>query len=138
MSLPASQQNALDAIDDGLRHGDPRLARMFAVFTRLTRLESMPARETLPPRQWWPSRRWGAGPRGSHPQRSLASRVIARLLVPVLVAAALSLLIMSILANPSASRRGCPHASGRSAMTRLMIPVACPSASPAGAAQVAK
>jgi len=27
MSLPASQQHALDAIDDGLQHGDPRLAR---------------------------------------------------------------------------------------------------------------
>jgi hypothetical protein len=137
MSLPASQQNALDAIDDGLRHGDPRLARMFAVFTRLTRQESMPARETLPPRQWWPSRGWRAGPHGPHPQRSLAGRVVARLLVPLLLAAALSLLITSILANPSASRR-CSHASGRSATARLMIPVACPSASPAGAAQVAK
>jgi hypothetical protein len=63
---------------------------------------------------------------------------VARLLVPLLLAAALSLLIVSILANPSASRRGCSHASGRGATTRLMIPVACPSAAPAGAAQVAK
>ena len=132
MSLPASQQHALDAIDDGLQHGDPRLARMFAVFTRLTRLESMPTRETLPPRQWWTHGRWPARPRG--PQRSLAGR----LLVPVLLAAALSLLIMSILANPSASRRGCSAAHSSSAAFRLLNPAACPPAGPAGAAQVAK
>jgi hypothetical protein len=132
MSLPASQQHTLDAIDDGLQYGDPRLARMFAVFTRLTRLESMPARETLPPRQRWPRGRWAAGQRGS--QRSLAGR----LLVPVLLAAALSLLIMSILANPSAGRRGCPAAHSASAAFRLMSPAVCPPAGPAGAAQVAK
>jgi hypothetical protein len=133
MSLPASQQHALDAIDDGLQHGDPRLARMFAVFTRL---ESMPTRETLPLRQWWTHGRWPARPRG--PQRSLAGRVAARLLVPVLLAAALSLLIMSILANPSASRRGCSAAHSPSAAFRLLSPAACPPAGPAGAAQVAK
>jgi hypothetical protein len=136
MSLPASQQHALDAIDDGLRHGDPRLARMFAVFTRLTRQERMPARETLPPRQWWASARWRAGPRGS--QRSRAGRLTARLLVPLLLATALSLLIMSILANASASRRGCAHASGRTAAFRLMTPAVCPQPGPASAAQVAK
>jgi hypothetical protein len=136
MSLPASQQHALNAIDDGLQDGDPRLARMFAVFTRLTRLESMPARETLPPRQRWPRGRWPACPLGS--QRSLAGRAGARLLVPVLLAAALSLLIMSILANPSASRRGCSAAHSSSAAFRLLSPAACPPAGPAGAAQVAK
>jgi hypothetical protein len=136
MSLPASQQHALDAIDDGLRHGDPRLARMFAVFTRLTGQESMPARETLPPRQWWATARRRAGPRGS--QRSLADRLTARLLVPLLLAAALSLLIMSILASPSASRRGCAHASGRSAAFRMMTPAVCPPVRPAGAAHAAK
>jgi hypothetical protein len=136
MSLPASQQHALDAIDDGLRHGDPRLARMFAVFTRLTGQESMPARETLPPRQWWATARRRAGPRGS--QRSLADRLTARLLVPLVLAAALSLLIMSILASPSASRRGCAHASGRSAAFRMMTPAVCPPVRPAGAAQAAK
>jgi hypothetical protein len=105
------------------------------VFTRLTRLESMPARETLPPRQRWP-RGWPDRPRGS--QRSLAGRAGARLLVPVLLAAALSLLIMSILANPSASRRGCSAAHSSSAAFRLLSPAACPPAGPAGAAQVAK
>jgi hypothetical protein len=136
MSLPASQQHTLDAIGDGLRHGDPQLARMFAVFTRLTRQESMPARETLLPRQWRASARWRAGRRGS--QRSLAGRLTARLLVPLLLAAALSLLIMSILANPSARWRGCAHASSRSAAFRLMTPAVCPPAGPASAAQVAK
>jgi hypothetical protein len=125
MSLSASQQHALDAIGDGLRHGDPRLATMFAVFTRLTRQESMPAQETLPlAHRWWASGQWRAN------QRSPA----LRLLIPLLVAATLSLLIVSILANPSRQRE-CSHASGRSAAARLMVPVACP---PVGAAQVAK
>lgn len=136
MSLPASQQHTLNVIGDGLRHGDPRLARMFAVFTRLTRQESMPARETMPPRQWWASARWRAGPRGS--RRSLAGWLTARLLVPLLLAAALSLLVMSILASPSARWRGCADASSRSAAFRLMIPAVCPPAGPASAAQVAK
>jgi hypothetical protein len=136
MSLPASQQHALDAIDAGLRHGDPRLARMFAVFTRLTRQESMPVRETLPPRQRW-ARARGLG-RPARSQRSVAGRLVARLLVPLLLAAALSLLIMSVLAAPPASRRGCSAASTRSAAFRLMIPAVCHPAGSAGAAQVAK
>ena len=80
----------------------------------------------------------GGRPAREGPQRSLAGRAAARLLVPVLLAAALSLLIMSILANPSASRRGCSAAHSSSAAFRLMSPAACPPAGPAGAAQVAK
>lgn len=53
MTLPASQQHALDVIDDVLQSAEPQLASMFGVFTDLTRLEAMSAVETLPPGQWW-------------------------------------------------------------------------------------
>ena len=53
MSLPASQQRALDAIDSDLRVADTRLASMFRVFTELTRLEKMPRIETFQPARWW-------------------------------------------------------------------------------------
>ena len=57
MTLPPSQQHALNAIDDVLQSAEPRLATMFGVFTDLTRTEAMPAAETLPPGPWWA--RWG-------------------------------------------------------------------------------
>lgn len=53
MSLPVSQQRALDAIDHELGGADTRLAGMFGVFTELTRLEKMPPAETLRPGRWW-------------------------------------------------------------------------------------
>ena len=57
MALPPSQQHALNAIDDALQSAEPRLATMFGVFTDLTRMEAMPAAETLPPGPWWAGRR---------------------------------------------------------------------------------
>ena len=53
MTLPASQQHALDAIDEVFQSAEPRLATMFGVFTHLTRQEAMPGVETLPPGRWW-------------------------------------------------------------------------------------
>ncbi len=53
MSLPASQQRALEAIDSDLRGADARLARMFSIFTELTQLEKMPPAETFQPVRWW-------------------------------------------------------------------------------------
>ncbi len=81
MTLPASQQHALDAIDDVLQSAEPQLATMFGVFTDLTRQEGMPAVETLPPCPWWarfrlpgrhyrPGRR--PGPRGRRAGRAAA------------------------------------------------------------------
>ncbi len=61
MTLPASQQRALDAIDDVLQSAEPRLATMFGVFTDLTRRDAMPAAETLVPGPWWARHRL-AGP----------------------------------------------------------------------------
>ena len=62
MTLPASQQRALDAIDDVLQSAEPRLATMFGVFTDLTRLDAMPAAETLHPAPWWARHRLTRSP----------------------------------------------------------------------------
>jgi hypothetical protein len=47
MSLPAGQQRVLDAIGEALRATEPRLASMFAIFTRLSKDEPPPRREQL-------------------------------------------------------------------------------------------
>lgn len=47
MTLPVSQQRVLDRIDRMLRDSDPRLAALFAVFTRLTRDEEIPRIEEI-------------------------------------------------------------------------------------------
>jgi hypothetical protein len=48
MALPAGQQRILDRIEDSLRLCEPRLASMFAMFTRLTWHEPRPPTEQLP------------------------------------------------------------------------------------------
>src|ERR1700761_8237768 len=47
MSLPAGQQRILDGIAETFRLTEPRLAVMFAIFTRLTGDEPPPCREQL-------------------------------------------------------------------------------------------
>ena len=47
MSLPARQQRILDTIEHALQHGEPRLASMFAMFTRLNINEGVPRTERL-------------------------------------------------------------------------------------------
>jgi hypothetical protein len=48
MSLPVGQQRVLDDIEDVLQASEPRLASMYAIFTRLTKNELRPRREELP------------------------------------------------------------------------------------------
>ena len=120
MSLPASQQRALDAIDSDLRVADTRLASMFRVFTELTRLEKMPRIETFQPARWWTPRsaarcRAAAAPATgglSWPWRTGRSRLGALVLVPLLLAATLSLLLLTVLTTS-------PVRSGRCAQTTL-------------------
>jgi hypothetical protein len=50
VGLPARQRRALDRIGDSLEGSDPRLAKMFAIFGRLTRDEEIPRKEELPHR----------------------------------------------------------------------------------------
>jgi hypothetical protein len=49
LSLPAAQERALDSIAEALRSSEPRLASMFAIFTRLTQNETRPRWEQLLP-----------------------------------------------------------------------------------------
>ena len=61
MTLPASQQRALDQIEKTLTDDHPGLDRLFATFTRLTRHEAMPVTERVSaqPRRWRRrTRRW--------------------------------------------------------------------------------
>jgi hypothetical protein len=118
MSLPASEQRALETIDSGLRAADNRLASMFRVFTELTRLEKMPRTETFQPVSWWSRavrRQRGCalpgcrrpGHRGlSWPwRRTGRNRLGAVVLVPLLLAATLSLLLLTVLTTAVHSGR---------------------------------
>jgi hypothetical protein len=51
MGLPAGQQRVLESIESSLRVTEPKLASMYAIFTRLTRGEPRPYREQLPDRR---------------------------------------------------------------------------------------
>jgi hypothetical protein len=114
MTLPASQQHALDAIDEVLQSAEPRLASMFGVFTDLTRLEAMPATETMTPSRWTryrvPGRRYHPG-RPHRPRGRQAGRRVGRMvLVPLLLIAAVSLLVVSLVNAGPTGRRGCAQA----------------------------
>ena len=136
MTLPPSQQHALNAIDDVLQSAEPRLATMFGVFTDLTRMEAMPAAETLPPAPWWA--RWARHRLPGHPvRRSQARRFRAGLpgrpgsgrwpgeqagrragrqlsrivLIPVLLLAAASLVVVSLVSSGTTGKRGCGRAA---------------------------
>lgn len=78
MSLPTSQQRALDRIEETLQAGDPRLGALFTIFTRLTRHEAMPSTEQV-----------NAGLRRS---------LIRKIAIPIALAAVLSGLILNSLA----------------------------------------
>jgi hypothetical protein len=47
MGLPARQQRLLDDIESAIEAREPRMAAMFAIFTRLTRGEGLPSVERL-------------------------------------------------------------------------------------------
>ncbi len=142
MSLPASQQRALDAIDTDLRIADRRLASMFSVFTELTRLEKMPLAETFQPVRWWTraGRRAGRRQRGctllgcarrghrglgwrwagwARAGRRPASRLGTIVLVPLLLAATLSLLLLTILTTRSTGSGRCGQTTAFMAPVRL-------------------
>jgi hypothetical protein len=67
LSLPAAQEHLLLGMEGELQASEPRLAAMFAIFTRLTRDEELPRLEQLAaqPRRLWgwlnaTRRRWSA------------------------------------------------------------------------------
>jgi hypothetical protein len=52
MSLPASQQRALDQIEKALADDHPGLGPLFFIFTNLTGHEAMPMTERVKDRRW--------------------------------------------------------------------------------------
>jgi hypothetical protein len=58
MGLPARQQRVLDRIEEALKRREPRLASMFAMFTRLNIGERLPWIEALETVPWWSPRRY--------------------------------------------------------------------------------
>jgi hypothetical protein len=84
MSLHASEQRALNRIEETLHAGDPRLRSLFMIFTRLTRHEAMPGTEQVSARLW--------------------ISLLRTIAIPIVLAAILSGLILSSLAP---ARNGC-------------------------------
>jgi hypothetical protein len=60
MSLPTSQQRALNRIEKTLAHDHPSLGPLFASFTTLVDHEAMPVTERVTARLW--RSRWRIGP----------------------------------------------------------------------------
>jgi hypothetical protein len=135
LTLPTGQRRALDAIDNVLQSAEPRLATMFGVFTDLTRLDAMPAVETLQPGPWWSRHRlagplyrpgWSGhqrhrpGQRHQPGRRSLrAGRRLSRVVLIPLLLAAVSLVVVSLASSGPAGRRGCSQAVAAVMAARL-------------------
>jgi hypothetical protein len=101
MSLPACQQRVLDTIEHALQKREPRLASMFAMFTRLNTSEGLPRTERLLALPWWAWRRRRARHAGSPPRsrgRVAAPRVL--LLIPVLITLVVSAVVLGVNSPP--------------------------------------
>lgn len=112
MTLSARQRRALDSIEQQLRAREPRLASMFAMFTRLAKDDLPPATETIEVRRWqWLAELTAALiPRRRRQHLRTAGGAVTRFVnvafVPFIV---LSLLITAIVLGghgPSANRCG--------------------------------
>jgi hypothetical protein len=137
MSLPPAQQRMLDSMSEALRASEPRLAAMFALFTRLTKNEGTPRREELPAQQRFrlslvrrrsrrrasgstkrPGRREGSGRRLATPSRHVASypgpgRLLLRqVLIASPLAVALVIVGLVLGLNSHTASPGCTGAAG--------------------------
>lgn len=130
MGLPVGQRRILERIENGLRGSDPRLAGLFALFTRLNRDETMPRIElirgrlavVLAPvtRRAVAFGRWFSSPR--------RARLRTALFFPV----ALGLVATAVLVGssfpdntrcvPAAQTKRVAHTSERAKRTRLICP----------------
>jgi hypothetical protein len=102
MSLPASQQRVLDTIESVLKRREPRLASMFAIFTRLTVGEGLPRTEMLERVAWWSPRRY-------------AARVSVR--AAVVISMAVVFVVSAVFLGMSQSRLGCTPMPFRTPLT---------------------
>jgi len=119
MSLPASQQRVLDVIENMLAGREPRLASMFAMFTRLATGEALPRRETLDVVPWWSPRRW------SSPGRHRAP--LGRARAAALLALAAGLVVSAVFLGMSQSTTGCAvPIVGRGPLTAQFRAHSCP------------
>jgi hypothetical protein len=88
MSLPVSQQRALDRIETALRVSDPVLISLFSTFARLSTGEEMPRVEELKVRgRWLRAWLWRLGVRGGRLTARPRARIRALILIPVALAA---------------------------------------------------
>ena len=92
MSLPASQQRVLDRIEEALKHREPRLASMFAMFNRLNLHERLPWIEAVERIPWWSPKRY---------------RGVGRARAAVLLALAGALVVAAVFAGLSQAPAGC-------------------------------
>jgi hypothetical protein len=111
MSLPASQQRVLDAIENALKRREPRLASMFAIFTRLTTSEGLPRTEVLDAVPWWSPHRYRA-------------RIPVR--VALLISMAAVLVISAVFLSTSQSRLSCSPMPFRAPVTQISHTRTCP------------
>ncbi len=100
MSLPAGQQRILDAIAGALQVRDPRLAGMFTIFTRLTRAEPMPTRESIDGGRL----RWAA--RRLRQEIAPPGRLRALVIIPVVLAAIATLIALGPVSSSPPCGRG--------------------------------
>ena len=127
MSLPAYQQRVLDTIENTLKRREPRLASMFAMFTRLNTNEAIPRTELLEAVPWWAWRRPRQGGRRTpRSARRPATAMRAALLVPVMIMAVVSAVILGM----AASQDPCVPATGPHGPVVIQSnPKSCPSGS---------
>jgi hypothetical protein len=109
MSLPVSEERALTGIEQALLSRDPRLKSLFAIFTRLTRHEAMPAIEQLRRRRW-------------RPQAGAVILLAIALIVGVIMMGSLASTNGCGPAQPSAATAARPSASAPSASNQGCSP----------------
>jgi hypothetical protein len=122
MSLSTAQQRVLDGMADGLRRTEPKLAAMYAMFTRLCGAEGPPIRERLPSRRSWPFlAAFVAVLTGRLTQRGRRVRRLVLIATQVSIAVVLLSVLVGLTWRSSA---GCgqPGRQGAVAPTRLWCP----------------
>jgi hypothetical protein len=117
MGLPAAQQRVLERIEGRLAESDPRLAALFAVFSRLTRAETMPWAEQLRARPVLD--RVACAAHGCRAlARRRAARVRALVLLPAVTAIACALMIAFSFPN---GQRAAVHGVGNPSARVLLV-----------------
>lgn len=131
MSLPACQQRVLDTIESALQKREPRLASMFAIFTRLNTHEAIPRTERLQPRARWAWCRWRQHRSGTSPHaRRARGRSVAAARAMLLIPLAVMLVAAAIFLSLSSSRLPCTAATASHGLVASQIHLkGCASAS---------